>query len=239
MKLKFDINRESLFEKYLNNELSEHEVEQFHEALENDKRLKEDFILSKDIHTFFKNERRQILKQSLVDLEAKNSEKFKFIKLNWYKISSLVACLCGVIFFGHNMFKADHNSMYSDHFTVYPNVEIVSLRSNEIIETLDSQMMSYYDAQDYNQTIKLFEKNGVDNKELLFFVAIGYMEIGNISNAKKMLLNIPDHSKYFEKSKWYLSLCYLNENNIKEYSKVVNTLTYKRENAEQILEALD
>jgi len=238
MKLQFDLNRNEIFDKFLNDELSPSEVAQFNEAIEQDEKLKADFLLSKDIHIYFKNERRKILKQVLVNLENKEVKKRPKGKIIYMKMAVLAACLCGVIFFGNHLLNPDHSTLYLQHFEAYPNVEMVTVRSGNTESTLDSQLMSLYEAESYQKTVDHYEHNGVSNTDIQFYMAIAYMKIEEMDLAKDILTQIPKESKYYEKSRWYLSLCYLNEDDFAAFSEIAETLKYNKETAEEIIKAL-
>ena len=246
MKLQFDLNRDEIFEKLLNGELSESEKAQVISAINKDERLKKEFAISKEIHTFYKNERKKQLKDSLIELEKEQStkpnKKGRIILLK--KAITIAACLCGIMFLGKLTFNPDysHQELYAQHFEAYPNVYNPIVRSNQSnILSIDSQIMNLYEKKEYKKSVELFDQHynySEKENELNFYMAISYMKINDIAKAKAILLAIPEESKYYEKSKWYLSLCYLNENDIVEFTKIANTLTYKKETAEEILKAL-
>jgi len=248
MKLQFDLNRDEIFEKLLNDDLSKTERTQVIEAINKDERLKKEFAISKEIHTYYKNERQAQLKQSLVDLEKKTSEKNtprkkgRLIQLQ--RIAVIAACLCGVIFLGKLTITTtpNHQELYANHFEVYPNVYNPIVRSNQSNTlSIDSQIMSFYEQREYHKSINLYNTHysfTEEKNEINFYMAISYMKIENLEKAKSIFLTIPEDSKFYEKSKWYLALCYLNENNLAEFTRIANTLVYKKDVADEILNTL-
>lgn len=247
MKLQFDLNRDEIFEKLLNGELSDSEKAQVIEAINNDERLKKEFAITQAIHSHYKTERRNQLKQSLVDLENQSQEcqpRKKGIVLHLKRIAVIAACLTGVIFLGKMTLssKPTHQDLYADHFEAYPNVYNPIVRSHQSNTlSIDSQIMSFYEQQEFHKSIELYNEHytfGEKENELNFYMAISYMKVDNIEKAKSILVTIPESSKYYEKSKWYLALCYLNENNLNEFTRIANTLVYKKDVAEEIIESL-
>lgn len=247
MKLQFDLNRDEILEKFLNGELSKDEEQQVLDAINKDERLKKDFAITKEIHAFYKNERKTILKNSLKEIEkqtASDSSKKKGRMLMLKKYTAIAACLLGIIFLGKITLKQDHShtELYTQHFEAYPNVYNPIVRSHQSnIADIDSQIMNLYEKQEYHKSVELYNKYysfSEEENELNFYMAISYMKINDIKRAKEILVTIPEESKYYEKSKWYLSLCYLNENNIVEFTKIANTLIYKKDVAKDIIKAL-
>ncbi len=247
MKLQFDLNRDEIFEKFLNGEYSEEEQKEIIDAINQDERLKSEFAISKEIHSFYKNERKNILKNSLKELEEEESEQIhvkhtRYLKLK--RFSTIAACLLGIIFLGKLVFNPDctNEDLYAQHFEAYPNVYNPIVRSYESNTVdIDSQIMNYYELREYHKSIELYNKHyplTEKENELNFYMAIAYMKIDEIGRAKEILNAIPKSSKYYEKSKWYLSLCYLNEDNLIEFTKIANTLTYKKEIADEIIKTL-
>ena len=98
--------------------------------------------------------------------------------------------------------------------------------------------MSVYEAESYQKTVDHYEHNGVSNSDIQFYMAIAYMKIEEMDLAKDILTQIPKESKYYEKSRWYLSLCYLNEDDFAAFSEIAETLKYNKETAEEIIKAL-
>lgn len=246
MKLQFDLNRDDIFKKLLQGELSETEREQAIKAINNDERLKKDFAIYKGIYYYYKDKRKSILKQSLIELEQKssNNNSKKGLILSIQKIAIIAACLCGVIFLGNLVFNSNHTNkeLYSQYFEVYPNVHNPTLRSHQSNTTsIDSQIMNLYEREEYGKSITLYNSyyTGEEQNSIQFYMGISYMKINNLEKAKSIFMAIPKNSKYYEKSKWYLSLCYLNENNIIEFTKIANTLIYKKDIADEIVKSLN
>lgn len=251
MKLQFNLNRDEIFEKLLNGELSEDEQKEIIDAINQDDRLKKEFAISKEIHSFYKNERKNILKNSLKDLEKESEplqsaplqiDNKRFLKLKRY--SAIAACLLGIVFLGKLMLSPDcsNEDLYAQHFEAYPNVYNPIVRSHESNTVdIDSQIMNFYEQREYKKSVDLYNENynyTEEQNELNFYMAIAYMKIQDLDRAKEILIAIPEKSKYYEKAKWYLSLCYLNENNIVEFTRIANTLTYKKDVADDIIETL-
>lgn len=244
MKLKFDINRDLLFESYLNGELNEEENKQFLEVVNNDSRLKEEFEAHKLIHDYYTSERQNRLKEVLNNHRVKTKRKSKkifFIKA----ASTLAACLCGIIFLGNLIFgpQPTANELYTIHFETYQNVYNPTVRSLEDNPNLsiDSQLMLAYDNEDYSSMIKIYESNKTYlsyESAFSFYTGLAYMNLENTNEAKILLSKISKDSKFYDKARWYLALCFLSEENLSEFEKITKNLKYKKDISKEILEEL-
>lgn len=248
MKLQFDLNRDEIFEKFLNGELSKEEHQQVIDAINNDNRLKEEFLATKEIYAYYNNERKSILINTLKEIEKESntipvrSKRSRLIRLKQF--TTIAACLMGIIFLGKFLSDPEYTNkdLYSQHFEAYPNVYNPTVRSNQSnLADIDSQIMNFYEKSEYQKSVDLYNSHynfTEQENELNFYMAISYMKLNEISKAKEILISIPKESKYFEKSKWYLSLCYLNENNLAEFAQIANTLIYKKDIADEITKEL-
>lgn len=112
---------------------------------------------------------------------------------------------------------------FSEYYEPY-SVDLV-VRGEGHFNQLDKAIKLY---QDGNMALALteFDRLQRENAELSgFFSALCYMEIGDFTKAKGILVNINEDAIFYsDQINWYLALCYLKDNEINRAELVLNAI---------------
>ncbi|WP_223034173.1 tetratricopeptide repeat protein [Hanstruepera marina] len=209
------MDKEELIAKYLRNELSKSEIIEFEKLLDSDHDFKEQFEFETQVKKAIFKQEHQKNKQFLVDVENEISHKSSNTK--WYLVAASVVILISIGFLW-NLNSSSPDKLFDSYYTVASNTSHPIVRSNTISDDQTSAFIAY-ESEAYEQAQILFDEayKNSNNSELLFYEAICYLEIENTTKAIETFLKHQSlNDRLQEKSKWYLALAYLkNEEPVK------------------------
>ncbi len=238
-----------LFEKiesYLENKLSGEEVTAFENEIAIDQELQSEVVKHKELHSTLSDSDTLNFKQKLIKIsrevkeEQSSSKRFPFSSS--FKIVAAVIVLLGVSALLWNASVANDRiqDLYAVHYTPYPVEDITRGESDPMLH--DS--MQSYRQEEYTEVVSILENNIalVNQKELQLYFGNSYLNTNQVENAIVQFENISKKSRYYEASRWYLSLAYLKSKNTKKTTAILEEIiryqgVYK-DNAAQLLEAL-
>jgi tetratricopeptide (TPR) repeat protein len=106
--------------------------------------------------------------------------------------------------------------LYTEYFNIYENINGVE-RGKSDKEKLQYAMIAYEQAN-FEKAVKIFEQITItdENKiQIWLYNGNAYMALDRVNEAKENFQNIIDAKVGFEsEARWYLSLCYLKENDV-------------------------
>ncbi|WP_191860797.1 tetratricopeptide repeat protein [Hanstruepera ponticola] len=236
------MNKEELIAKYIRNELSESEIKEIEELLDSDTHFKEQFEFETQIQKAIYRREHNKNKQFLKDIESKVSSKNS--KTNWFLIAASIILLASLGFYW-KQYTTSPERLFSNYYSKASNTSHPITRNQNDTDELTKAFIAY-EREVYDQAQKLFNNlyKTSNNSELLFYEGICYLEIGQIDNAIKTFLK---HQKFKDKllgkSKWYLALAYLKNNNQIEAQNILEKITssssnYNFEKAKELLSDL-
>jgi len=212
---------------YVEGKMSELEKANFEQELAQDAELAAELENYHKAVVEIKNRGRLELKKKLLAIHREYTSK----KTSWshrhFKtilIAATLACVAiitSVIGYHTTVEKrTSKESLFSVYFTPYMNINATRGDDVDQITYLQKTAMYYYSIREYDNAIHNFEeiiKNSkVTDTEVLFYYGISCL--GAKENIKAIevftKLSKDKNSIFFEQSKWYLSLSYLNNNDI-------------------------
>lgn len=233
-----------LFEQYLQNELTNKELEQFETLLYNDADIAEAFTIYKELnqHLHQKFSNTTSLNEFKTNLVKVSSNHFKpkktiFKIQSWQYAAAASVLLCIGLFFYKNMQQPNFNNYYQ-HENAY-----LAERSN--VDNLVQKAEQAYNNRKVKAAIPLFEsllqKN--NSPEIQYFYGVSLLENNQTEKAKEVFVVLQKGTSiYKHKATWNLALLSLKEKNYEECKKQLKIIPEDYENfgqVQQLLKKLD
>ncbi|VXB34622.1 Tetratricopeptide repeat-containing protein [Flavobacterium sp. 9AF] len=222
------MDKETLLTKYFEGTLTEEESILFHSLLENDTEFKNDFNFQKNVKAAIALEERKELKNKLQHLEAtrNKSKNTKLPKMHWVSIAASFILFAIIGFWFYNS-ENQTGKLYKKYYQTFPNVEAPVVRGFDTAD-IKSNAFYAYDSKNYEKALDLFSKIYEKDKDdyALFYKGLSLMELTRFKEAItafEMYQEKPN-SAFNSYIKWYLSLCYLQINEIEKSKVLLNKL---------------
>ena len=245
---------------YLDGDLDPKEIIEFEKQLLNNTSLVEDFNYIKEIEDTLKETEIEGFKQSLrkvhiafVEYEYIENEidDMKFIiPINrwYYKLYKIAAVITLIIATGFILKitisdnATKNNKIFSKYY--YPYKSEISMRSTESsLNNFDLALEKYKNCN-YNKAVEYFNKIQIQDTTVFFYKGLAYLGNGDLIEALKILSPLAANpgNRYYNQSKWYVSLIWLKLNKpeiaIKHLEWLVKNDSFYGKNAAIILKNL-
>ena len=233
----------SIFEQYLQDEMTVEEKLSFENQILTDVDFKESFELYKATNQFldtkfakettdFKNNLSRIAKQH--SSGTTNSDKSKVIPLNskWFAIAATIVVFISIWFFTQN--GTPEYTDYNQHERAY-----FTERSEGDIHLKAAQ--EAFNNQDYEKAIVNFQQVSNENfgEEAQLFYGVALIETNQFEKAEVILEPIQGgDSVYKEKAIWYLGLSKLKQKKFEECKMTLETLPKEAEDYDKAQELI-
>ncbi|WP_405208520.1 tetratricopeptide repeat protein [Aquimarina sp. LLG6339-5] len=260
------LEEDILIERFLRNQLSEKEQNDFLDTIANNQNFREKFLLEKQLfetlneeewsyaakidvteieeYTALYRNNADRLKQVIHKATTSNKRKNKIRRLTYFSAVAAVALFALLINFYPQKNQKTINEIYANYSTnELPS--LVTRNPNEVDPDL-AFAESNFKNKNYQEALiyidKLLEKDK-DNSTLYIYKAISHMELGEYSQAEKNL-NSFIHSDLIdsEKGYWYKSLLYLKTKDVNKCKQILQIIiknSYsKNKEAKQLLEEI-
>jgi hypothetical protein len=218
------MDKELLLNNYFEGNLTEEEKEQFNELLFNDSEFKAEFEFHKKAKVAIALSERKKLKSLLNEIENSGKQKIKY--KTWLSIAAsvLIFLSIGYMFFWNNS-SAKNDKLYAIYYETFPNIEAPTTRGDNTLD-IKSEAFFAYDSKDYKKAKELFSEIYKAEKTdyAIFYIGLSEMELNEHKKAIKTfsLFEGDANNNFYYYIKWYLSLCYLKENDIENAKKLLN-----------------
>jgi len=244
------MERETLLEKYLQEELTDEETLEFNLLLKSDADFSKEVLFHTNLKRVTEADDDAEFKEMLSEFEAEaRMEKLsvKRFPTKWL-VAASIALLAGLTYFFTVDRSVSTQDLFAQNFKPYPNVVHPLERGGE---GQDKKTMAFaaYQTGDYAEALPLFTELYASGKvpNYLFYTANALIELNRANEAVPML---QEHLKstettdtLVEKSPWYLAMAYLQldekENAIEMLYTVIKNGTYKADEAQELLDALE
>lgn len=222
------------FDRYLNNELSEEEINSFEEQLKSDADFKEDFdiysALESSLASKFKNEEEAIaLQKTLSDLgshyikQGENDKKeTKVISL--FRFRNLMVAASIALLIGFFLFNNGRSPVYDD-FAQHNSLELVVRGDNN--EAI-SKAETAFNAKNYEEALKqltILSVNYPNDAEISLYMGISQLELNHYVEAETIFNAISEgNSALATKAVWYKALTFLKQKKLRECEEILKTI---------------
>ncbi len=214
--MNFNAENISLFDAFLNKELSETERLNFEERLESDPGFNAAFEEFKQLENEIRDTEVISFQNKLKEWDQAIEKNNSTSRLKLFSIAAGLAIIFGIsamYFFS----KSSENQILADHFIPYEN--IITTRSD--VENNISKGLTYYDSNNYTKAIKVFESFPNDPIALLY-LGESQMSLMRYENAIITFKKLSSEETIFNDiSMFHLALAYIGT---KENDLAINTL---------------
>lgn len=202
--------------KYLEGELNDEQSKAFEKEMDNNKELREDVELCKDVDVFLEKKAEfEKLRQQVIQMHDNHEKEFggKSIRLKYLKYSAVAASvvlIIGTIWF-LTLFNNSTDSLYKQNFTAWQPKNITrGLNANETL----LKWYELYSISDYYavaETYKMLRESDMSNPQIALMYSCALMQQNNFEKAVEVLNSIDVTNSALLKAEynWYTGLCYL------------------------------
>lgn len=229
-------------EKYFSGQLTQDEFQDLQKLLNSDEDFSREFFAEVEISQTIATKNHQPLKERFRKLDQDRSSKTRWITYAAVLIGLLVLSF---LFYQNRMGEQD---LYSAYFEPYPDVINLSNRSEDGAQNSASQAFLYYNAGDFEQAAKAFQKHLESNRSasLNFYYGMSLLANGDAEQAIEVFQNYSwkeSKSDFTEVVHWYLGLAYLKIKDTASSRLYLEQVAQSdhplKERATQLLEELD
>lgn len=234
------IEKYELIERYLANEMADHEHRAFEDQLNDNKALFDEFLIHKELDSLLSNEDLHKFLDTVHQTDARWTRPSKknntsFIQLNARLILGIAASLLIVIFSWQFLFVSGDSSSSSQLFADYyePYQIVLSQRSESQSSghvALFNQAIQDYADGDYTSAADAFRQlqtMETENVSYKFYFAVSLLSSDNAPEAIDILeelLETPNHF-FTEQSRWYLAMAYISTNDRNSAVEVLQSIS--------------
>ena len=236
------MDKEKLIQDYLSDRLRGERLDYFNQLIKTDAQFKAEVEEAKDLHEALISRKKDDLKASFNTIEQKNISTFNYKKL---LIAAILIIGLGLLTIPFLNKSTDHQKLYAQHFEPYRNI-IKPIERGTESNDLETTAFYNYEKKHYQNALKDFDSlyKKTNSSYLLFYKANCLLELDKNEQAIKTLLKHQEFKdSFFDKSKWYLALAYLKNNQIENAKSTLNSIvlnkTYKHKEAMVILNNLE
>lgn len=218
----------ALIEAYIDRDISDEQQEVFQERMANCEAFRREVILQEAVVKSLYKEKRNAIKEELkkwtnqpeVKKRSKKQKKTPIIRICIGVAASLFAAIS--LFFMQNQHNAGH--LYAGHYINYPSEVVARGDANVSYKTA----VNFYALDDFSKAEKEFELllEEEDNASYRLYLANCYMKTEKWDKAEKSLLQIVSSgTELVHEAKWFLSLVYIKENDLKKSKKLLEEVS--------------
>ena len=238
-------------EKYIDGELGNEDLFNFKNLLSNDSDIKRNYNLSLDINKSILEEDVMALREKLdyiyKDSIVKRTSVFTRTRFLYSAAASIALLIAtGGLVQRLNNPNIDNQAIYEKYYSPY-EISVTYRSGNTEMDRLLFNAFEHYEEKDYEQALVLFEKVLQSREKDMaanLYSGISYMEEERYQKAETSFNKIISNNNnlFIEQAKWYLALCYLKTEKIKDahviLSGIIKEESYYKEMAVWILDDL-
>ncbi len=243
-------------DRYLQKELSEHELAAFESEMESNPDLVAEVNLYQDVNAAIREEDIMSLRARMEGINNdiindKRRERSFATRIPRKKAIAVSAAASLTLLLGINgMMKQAGNTdvleLYNKYYSVYPGAGLSRAGGTSLDKDI-SQALLLFNEKNYDQSILLFGKTLEEdpgNPVANFYTAQAYQETGKYSKAIAyyQLVIQTGNNLFIDQAEWYTGLCYLQnddrKNAVRKFKTIVDAKSYYSEKASAILRKL-
>ncbi|MGJ8666308.1 MAG: tetratricopeptide repeat protein [Patiriisocius sp.] len=233
---------QELAAKYFDTTISPSEMVLLNEMIENDEDFKAEFELEKDLKKALISKKKDSLKSVFKEIEMKsNDNKTSYIseeisnKKRPFNLKYLIAALAVIaigttLFFTMSSNSLSNEEIFAKNFEPYRNIIAPVTRSDDD-KTPEELAFALYEQGNFAQATKDFNTLflATEKPYYLFYQANAMLKEGDTESAIAIFKEHQEfHDNFYEKSRWYLALAYLNDDNTEDALPILKELVDKK-----------
>ncbi len=243
-----------ILQKYLDNELSERELDRFEQELNASPELLMDLDLYKEVDESIADTEVLDFRTQLTDLREESRQtdggrrSFRFSRPWHYAASAALALMVAIGLATVLGRPLSNNDLFVKYMKPYELVLTNRSVESEVIQLMMNNAQDKFINGEFESAIGFFEEVLVINSEKVeaeFYMGMSYMEIDQHSDASNSFTKVIKHDDnlYIQKAQWYLAGCLLamdeTERARRELAKIATSLNhYHKNDAEKILKRM-
>lgn len=260
-----EISKYNQFDRFLGDQMTNEEKNQFQEKLVGDNDLLQEFEEYKALIGSVKELEKEQFRNQLLDrgrniieqeyVDTQNQETSTKVRSLWqqkyFKWAAVAASIIILLvpastYFYTNMIFP--NQLFNQYYSPYENVVAPTVRGGEGEQkTIEMQQsLQSYTATNYQQAIvdirEFIDDNPKWKNDVALYLGISYLETGNTAKAVQTFQDIIKAENQFDdQARWYLAMSYLKEDQIEDARQQLQLLANDKESsyqkkAKQVLE---
>ncbi|MEN8202149.1 MAG: hypothetical protein ABFS28_06085 [Bacteroidota bacterium] len=209
-----------ILQKYLDNELSERELDRFEQELNASPELLMDLDLHKEVDEAIADTEVLDFRAQLTDLreESRQSENgkrvFRFTRPWHYAASAALALLVAIGLATVLGRPLSNNDLFAKYMQPYELVLTNRSVESETVQLWMNKAQDRFLKHEFEEAIDCFEEVleiNSDKVEADFYMGVSFMEIDQHSDASESFTRVINHNDnlYIQKAEWYLAGCLL------------------------------
>jgi predicted Zn-dependent protease len=238
-----------IFEKiegYLTHTMPEDEILAFEKELAINPELQEEVEKHRILHKILSDRDTLDFKEKLMRISAtikeEQSNPSASVSASYWKIAASIAILLGVGMLFWYTYTNQQNStqdLYSAYYKPFPVEDAMRNSTNNEMQSI----IKNYAKKAYDSVAIILEKHQNLDNPLQLYLGNSYLNIGQEEKAVSLFKGIESNGKYYEITKWYLSLTYLKLNTPKKSIPLLKEIiTYNgvyKDKATRLLKAVE
>ena len=249
--MKNQIDYSEFIERYLDGEMSGHELTWFEKELDSNEWLQSELNLRKKVNMAilkdkFMQYRDELEEAYAVTQGGENVIPRKRKRVYWG--GSLVATIliAAVLYFSLSESNVSHEKLFNQYYKPFESNMTFRSADNNLNSSL-SKAMQLYENKNFADALVLFEEilqSDPDRVGLNLYSGISRMELHEYEKAGTSFDKVinDQFNLYIEQAEWYLSLCYIitnqNDKAVQLLDKIVDNKSYNYKAAKRILKKL-
>ena len=237
-------------DKYLNGQMNPQSEKEFERKLKEDKQLKKEFELHKEINYAIQEDEIIELRDKLEDCSSGKSKRK--IRLNRTDLLSIAASLTlflavGLLMLFHNQLT-DPDDLYASYFEPYPSIYSQrSVGGNTSLGKIKEKAFLTYEKENWRDSksyfSELLEKHP-GNIEYTFYLGVLNLKLDKTNKALEQFQGIlqKDDPLFEGQANWYLALSYLKNGDIEESAyyldRIIREDMANKEKASELIKKL-
>lgn len=217
------IDREYLLDKFLKNQLTADEQQQWNILLKEDEAFREQAFFEKNAKKALIRSEREELKSFLKSIEIPEEKK----PFRWRAIAASFIGFVAIISIALFLFRdKPSEELYAQYYQPYPNIIAPTVRGEADTSAI-AKAFDAYDTENYELSAQLFDRLYESDKLsfALLYAGISYLEIEQTKTAtQRFILLEAENSDLKDAVQWYLSLALLKDDNRKLAEGILNDL---------------
>lgn len=211
-----------LIDRYLGNELTAAELEQFERMRKEDASFRELLADMELLTDGIRSSAKESMLEEIRGFEKNQPDLYsgsgrdtgrRFRITGWISIAA-AACITAVLYLGvirPPQSERMANAIYREYYDgAFKNVIAMTFRSDSVRKNDFRDAFDAYDTGDFRQAAALFSKIPVPNDTVLFFLGNAWMELKEYENASGCFRKVLEQEKFMvDQSRWFLALSLL------------------------------
>lgn len=205
------MDRSDLIDRYIQQKATAAELEKIKLLMAEDAEFREEIAFHTHLQAAVKKEEAEALKARLKALEQQRPVSRMRRHQAWWKVAAVL--LLGIGVWWVSQTSSEHEKIYAEHFSPYPNIVSPAVRGTDHVDQLSESAFRDYERRNYPRAAAAFRTLYLEDHIAYanFYYAMSLMADGKVSDAIRALEDpdweAPENLR--AQRLWYLALAHL------------------------------